>query len=89
MVYNEAMIDYYFHRYDSTIAKLNRALKVRGSPTYFGYVEEEYKWNIYTSLGDAYTAIGQFEKARDNYNMALLAYPDYERTVKSLAVLEK
>ena len=89
MIYNEAMIDYYFHRYDSAINKLKRALAVRGTATSFGYVQEEYKWNIYTSLGDAYTAIGQFEKAKDAYNIALLAYPEYDRTLQSVALLEK
>jgi tetratricopeptide (TPR) repeat protein len=89
MIYNEAMIDYYFHRYDSAINKLKRALAVRGTPTSFGYVQEEYKWNIYTALGDSYKALGQFEKARDAYNIALLAYPDYDRTLQSVALLEK
>ncbi len=46
------------------------------------------KWKVYKAYGDAYAGLNQFEKAKDNYNIALLFNPDYEPAIAALTKLE-
>ncbi|OYY02202.1 MAG: hypothetical protein B7Y76_06020 [Sphingobacteriia bacterium 35-40-5] len=46
------------------------------------------RWKIFKLMGDAYTGLQQYEKARDNYNIALLTNPDYEPTKDAIVKLE-
>ncbi|NEU09672.1 hypothetical protein GZH53_15195 [Flavihumibacter sp. R14] len=46
------------------------------------------KWKVYKSIGDAYTGLMQYDRAKDNYNIALLSNPDYEGAVTALVNLE-
>jgi hypothetical protein len=45
------------------------------------------KWKVYKLMGDAYAGLQQFEKAKDNYNLSLLFYPEYEPAQKALVQL--
>jgi hypothetical protein len=46
------------------------------------------KWKTFKLMGDAYTGLLQFEKARDCYNISLLSNPDFEPSVTALVQLE-
>ena len=46
------------------------------------------RWKIFKLMGDAYTGLQQFEKAKDNYNISLLTNPDYEPTKEAIVKLE-
>ncbi len=46
------------------------------------------KWKVYKLMGDAYAGLQQFEKAKDNYTISLLSYPDYKPAITALANLE-
>jgi hypothetical protein len=45
------------------------------------------RWKVYKLIGDAYAGLQQFEKAKDNYNLSLLFYPEYEPAQKALLQL--
>jgi len=45
------------------------------------------KWKVYKLMGDAYAGLQQFEKAKDNYTLSLLFYPEYEPAQKALLQL--
>lgn len=44
-------------------------------------------WNFYKAYGDVYTGLKQFEKARTNYEIALLYYPEDKSILKSVSDL--
>jgi tetratricopeptide (TPR) repeat protein len=46
------------------------------------------RWMIFKSIGDVYAASQQYEKARDNYKIALLTNNKYEPAISALANLQ-
>ena len=45
-------------------------------------------WEDYKLLGDIYAGLKNYEKARDNYNISLLYYPEYRLSMDALTDLE-
>ena len=45
-------------------------------------------WEDYKLLGDIYAGLNNYEKARDNYNISLLYYPEYKPSMDALTALE-
>ena len=45
-------------------------------------------WEDYKLLGDIYAGLKNYEKARDNYNISLLYYPEYRPSMEALTALE-
>ena len=46
------------------------------------------KWDLYTMYGEIYTELGDYEKAKTNFDIALLYYPEYKPAIKGLTELE-
>ena len=75
--------------YSGAAEKFKAAIKARGGVLFFGFSADEFPWKIYKSLGDAYTSMKEFSKARDNYRISLLYYPDYQAAADALAKMEQ
>ncbi len=76
--------------YDSALVLLNKALnfRVTGKDEDFAQYFLMDRYLVYKSIGDAYAGLKQYDKARDNYNVAILANPDYEPAIAALTKLE-
>ena len=88
--YNLALIDIAKKNYISALVNLDSALNYSSKGALANvadYVKIE-RWRIYKSFGDAYEGLERYEKARDNYNIALLSDPDYEPAITALSNLE-
>ena len=91
LYYYLAIIDLNKKEFDKALVNLDNALnkKLEGFWAELD-VEALYieKHKVYKAMGDAYTGLKQFDKAKDYYNLSLLFYPDYEPTKTALAQLE-
>ncbi len=85
--YYLALIDVNRKFYAAALEKLTHSIQQRTSAGMDVYRQEPL-WKVYKLMGDAYTGLNQFDKARDNYNIALLANPDYEPAVAAITKLE-
>ncbi len=88
--YTLALIDLINKDFSGALINLDSALNYRTSGT-LATVAQAFlveRWKIYKSFGDTYAGLQQYEKARDNYNIALLSNPDYEPAVTALTNLE-
>lgn len=87
--YYLAVIDLHKKEYQKAIVNLDSALHFKTTGFMKGfealYIEH---WKVYKALGDAYQGLGEYERARDNYTISLLYYPDYEPAVAALTSLE-
>src|SRR5690606_7973901 len=84
-----AINDINHKKYDDALEKLSTALTVRNVGAMEGYEGLTLdKVHFYKVLGDAYSGLQQYEKARDNYNIALLIDPDDESSQMAIAKLE-
>ncbi len=85
-----AMIDLNKSDYNGALRNLDSALNYRltGTNAWMASMQLVDRWKLFKSIGDAYAGLKQFDKAKDNYNIALLAYPDYEPAVAALTKLE-
>ena len=45
-------------------------------------------WDFYKTYGEILTGLKQYDKARDNFNISLIYYPDYKATNDALAKME-
>ncbi len=89
--YYLAIIDLNRKDFDKALVNLDNALHKKMGGIYEGLdiegqVIEKHK--VYKAMGDAYTGLKQFDKAKDYYNLSLLFYPDYEPTKSALVQLE-
>ncbi len=82
------LIDIQDKKYEEAIHKLQISVSKRGKKGNEVYMLVE-KWKVYKAMGDAYAGLKLYGKAKDNYQVALLAYPGYEPALTSLAALEK
>jgi tetratricopeptide (TPR) repeat protein len=86
--YYLAIIDLNKKEFDKALVNLDNALNKKLEGTLAGLeglIIEKHK--VYKAMGDAYTGLKQFEKAKDNYNLSLLFYPEYEPAQKALLQL--
>ncbi len=76
--------------YDSALALFNRSLTARMQGKYKDLAQQFLmdRWVIYKSIGDAYAGLKQYEKAKDNYNIAIFSDPGYEPAIAALTKLE-
>jgi tetratricopeptide (TPR) repeat protein len=86
--YYLAVIDLNQKKYQNALKKLDTALNHRNivSNTDMTYFFD--RWKIYKLMGDAYTGLEQYERAKDAYTTSLLSYPEYKPTQQALLNLE-
>ena len=75
-------------RYEDAIHNLQISVNKRGKRGTEVYMLVE-KWKVYKALGDACVGLKLYNKARDHYKIALLAWPGYTPAVNAMADLEK
>lgn len=75
--------------YAGAAEKFKAAIKARGGVLFFGFSADEYPWKIYKNLGDAYTAMKEFTKARDSYRISLLYYTEYQAASDAMDKMEQ
>ena len=91
LYYYLAIIDLNKKEFDKALVNLDNALNKKIEGPLAGFDIEAMsieKHKIYKAMGDTYTGLKQFDKAKDYYNLSLLFYPDYEPTKTALAQLE-
>lgn len=81
-----ALIDIQKKEYAEAIRKLNYSLSKRGIKGMEAHMLIE-KWKVYKALGDAYAGLKFYNRARDNYKISLLAYPEYQPSIQAMASL--
>jgi len=84
-----AVLDINKGNYEAALVNLDHALHKKMEGILEGmeglYVD---KYKIYKTMGDAYTGLKQFDKAKDYYELSLLFYPDYEPSKMALMQLD-
>ncbi|MDB5012427.1 MAG: hypothetical protein JWQ25_629 [Daejeonella sp.] len=83
--YSLALLDLAKKDYLSAIKNLETSSKVRTKELQAALLVEN--WELYKAYGDAYTGLKQYDKAKDQYNIALLYYPEYKPAIDGLAKL--
>ena len=85
-----AIVDLNKKNYNAALSNLDSALnhRVEGMGNIVASALLIDKWKIYKHIGDAYTGLEQFEKAKDAYNIALLANQKYEPALTAMNNLE-
>lgn len=86
MYYYLSVIDLNKKNYQKALVNLDSTLNVRIVQYSNGALVD--RWKIFKLMGDAYTGLEQYEKAKDNYNIALLTNPDFEPTREAIVKLE-
>ncbi len=88
--YYLALIEINKKNYEAALTFLDKCVNYRLSGKYkdFGQYYLMDRWLIHKALGDAYAGLQRFDRAKDNYNIALLANPDYEPAIAALTKLE-
>ena len=88
--YYLGLIDLQKARYDEALVNFDQALhyRITGGDAYMASQMLLDTWIVHKSIGDAFSGLQQYEKAKDNYNIALLANPDYDAAIAALANLE-
>lgn len=86
MYYYLAVIDINKNNYQNALANLDSALNIR--LTQYNANALVDRWKMFKLMGDAYTGLKEYEKAKDNYNISLLTNPEYEPTKEAIVKLE-
>jgi tetratricopeptide (TPR) repeat protein len=89
LFYYLALVDIKKGEYKNALNNLDSAL-TKKMGNFMEGMEVLYidRWEVYKSIGDAYVGLQQYDRAKDNYNVALLTNPDYEPAITALAGLE-
>ncbi|MBC7914695.1 MAG: caspase family protein [Pyrinomonadaceae bacterium] len=85
--YSLALIDIHNGDFNNALLNLDSALNYR-APIAGGEMFVMERWRVYKSMGDAYTGLQQYDKARDNYTISLLSNPEYQPAIDGMAKLE-
>ena len=85
--YNLGLVDLARKDYHGAVKNFNTSVRMRGSKGLEVYLLTP-GWELYTGLGNAYAGLKDYGKARDNYNIALLYYPEYQPAIDGLTELE-
>ena len=83
-IYYLALIDINKTDYQAAIDKLNSISLGRRKASQ----SQVQSWKLFTALGKAYAGMKDYEKARDNYNIALLYDPSHQPAIEGLSKLE-
>jgi tetratricopeptide (TPR) repeat protein len=85
-----AQVDIARKDYAAALRNIDSALHftIKGTYAWIGEKVTVDKFKLYKITGDVYAGLQQYEKARDNYNIALLANPDYTPAIQAMASLE-
>jgi tetratricopeptide (TPR) repeat protein len=86
--YYLAVIDLNKKNYQNALKNLDSALNhknIVGNSDLTFFFD---RWKIYKLMGDAYTGLEQYEKAKDAYTISLLSYPEYKPTQQAILKLE-
>lgn len=86
--YGLALIDINKKNYQNALVNLDSALYHRHKGVIAASLFFVDRWKIFKLYGDAYAGLGQYEKAKDNYNIALFSNPEYEPAIIALTMLE-
>jgi tetratricopeptide (TPR) repeat protein len=87
ILYYLAIIDLNQKNYTGALENLNKSLSHKEKVGNSEVTILLDRWKVYKLIGDAYAGLQQFEKAKDNYNLSLLFYPEYEPAQKALLQL--
>ncbi len=87
--YYLALLDIGKKDFNAALTNLDRAVTYK-TTGYSAGLESLFtdKWKVYKAYGDAYAGLRQYERARDNYQISLLANADYQPAVDALVTLE-
>ncbi|MDZ4795589.1 MAG: caspase family protein [Bacteroidota bacterium] len=85
--YYIGLVDLYEGKYREAITKLEYSIEKQNSERLKAF-NSVYKWKKYKEIGDAYAGLKDYQKATDNYNIALLYNPDYEPAIAAITKLE-
>jgi hypothetical protein len=83
--YYLALVDLHKKNFASAKQNIENCLRLRDIGRVMRSVD---KWMVYKAYGDAFAGLNQFDKAKDQYNIALLYYPAYQPAINALAKLE-
>ena len=88
--YYLAIIDINKKDYNAALVNLDSAIHYRmnGDQAWMASMQLVDRWKLFKTVGEAYAGLKQYDKAKDNYHIALLANPDYEPAIAALTKLE-
>jgi tetratricopeptide (TPR) repeat protein len=86
--YYLAVIDLNQKKYQNALKKLDTAVNHRNIVSNIDITYFFDRWKIYKLMGDAYTGLEQYERAKDAYTTSLLSYPEYKPTQQAILKLE-
>jgi tetratricopeptide (TPR) repeat protein len=86
-LFQGAECEFKLKNYTETLSLLEKSIARRGKSNFSGE-RDPFQWKIYTLKADAYAGLGEKEKARTNYNIALLYYPNYKPAIDGITALE-
>ncbi|HQX97187.1 MAG: caspase family protein [Chitinophagaceae bacterium] len=85
--YYLALIDIRKKQYQLALKNLNIFFRLRGEKNSSG-IYDVTMWELFKAFGDAYSGLNEYQKAKDNYNISLLYYPEYEPAIAAVTMLE-
>jgi tetratricopeptide (TPR) repeat protein len=86
-LFQGAECEFKLKNYTETLSLLEKSIARRGKSNFSGE-RDPFQWKIYTLKADAYASLGEKEKARTNYDIALLYHPTYKPAIDGITALE-
>jgi tetratricopeptide (TPR) repeat protein len=86
-LFQGAECEFKLKNYTETLSLLEKSIARRGKSNFSGE-RDPFQWKIYTLMADAYAGLGEKEKARTNYDIALLYHPTYKPAIDGITALE-
>jgi tetratricopeptide (TPR) repeat protein len=86
-LFQGAECEFKLKNYTETLSLLEKSIARRGKSNFSGE-RDPFQWKIYTLMADAYAGLGEKEKARTNYDIALLYHPNYKPAIDGITALE-
>ena len=86
-LFQGAECEFKLKNYTETLLLLEKSIARRGKTNFIGE-RDPFQWKTYTLMADAYASLGEKEKARTNYDIALLYHPTYKPAIDGITALE-
>lgn len=86
-LFQGAECEFKLKNYTETLSLLEKSIARRGKSNFSGE-RDPFQLKIYTLKADAYASLGEKEKARTNYDIALLYHPTYKPAIDGITALE-
>lgn len=86
--YTLALIELNKKNYPKALDYLKTSLSLRSKKDLTTALSLVEAWDLYKAFGDAYAGLKEFQRARDNYNISLLYYPEHQPAIDALSKLE-